>query len=137
VYQLGRFGAIPTDAAARDAFLSARRPLYGAVRALNQRCAEECTAYAVHAESMVYFAAGRFLGDWNGPASFARTLPPEADLGSLRDRLGRLGVRYLLVPVADRARVGLAGADAPGFRHVYGDRAADLYEVLADHPSSR
>lgn len=129
VYQLVRLGPMPADPAARAAFLTARRPLFAAVTAVNERCGDRCTMYAVHAEHMVYYAAGRFLGDWSGPASFARTLPPTADPALLRARLDRLGVDYLIVPVAFRSVIGLAGADGPGFRHVYGDAAADVYEL--------
>lgn len=128
-YQLVRLGPMPTSVEARTTFLTARLPLFAAVNALNDRCGAGCTVYAVHAERMVYFAAGRFLGDWNGPASFARTLPVDGDPRTLLARLERLGANYLLVPVASRRQVGLFGGDAPGFRHVYGDAAADVYEV--------
>ena len=78
---------------------------------------------------MVYFASGRFLGDWNGPASFARTLPRHPDPPMLLAALRRLGADYLLVPVASRGEAGLSGAEGPGFRRVYSDGAADVYEV--------
>jgi 4-amino-4-deoxy-L-arabinose transferase-like glycosyltransferase len=141
-YRLVRLGPIPTDGPAREAFLTRHRPLFPAVSFVNDRCDGRCTVYALHAEHMVYFASGRFLGDWNGPASFARTLPADGDPTVLLERLGRLGVDYLLVPVGARHETRVSGVDAPGFRLLYSDAAADVYEVSpragdVSSPSSR
>jgi hypothetical protein len=130
VLQLVRMGPMPSDADSRADFLSARLPLLPAVRALNERCRGRCTVYALHAEHMGDFSAGRFLGDWNGPASFARTVPPEGDPEEFRRRLRRLGVDYLLVPTAVRSAMPGSGADPPGFRRIYSDRASDVYAVV-------
>ena len=129
VYRLIRLGPLPADDGARTAFLATQRPLFSALNFLNDRCRDSCTVYGVHAEHMVYFAAGRFLGDWNGPASFARTLPEDGDAETFSRSLHRLGARYVLVPVGSRRETGLFGADAPGFRWIYGDAAADAYEL--------
>lgn len=133
-YELARLGWMPTDGVARAVFLAAQRPLFAAVNFVNDQCGPGCTVYAVHAEHMVYFASGRFLGDWNGPASFARTLAG-GDRAILLENLRRLGVNRLLVPVAARGETGLFGVDAPGFRHVYGDAAADVYAVSPEEAS--
>jgi hypothetical protein len=77
------------------------------------------------------FSAGRFLGDWNGPASFARTVPPDGDPEEFRRRLRGLGVDYLLVPRAVRSVMPGSGDDSPpGFRRIYSDRARDVYAVV-------
>jgi 4-amino-4-deoxy-L-arabinose transferase-like glycosyltransferase len=133
-FQLVRLGPIPIDGPARLAFLNERLPLFAAVSFLNDRCGERCTVYALRAERMVYFASGRFLGDWNGPASFARTVPADGDRDLLLARLRQLRVDHLLVPVEARREAGLSGADAPGFRLVYSDTAADVYEVSPKDP---
>jgi dolichyl-phosphate-mannose-protein mannosyltransferase len=129
VVQLVRLGPMPTDAATRADFLTARLPLFAAVRFLNERCGDACIVYALHAEHMVDFAAGRFLGDWNGPASFARTLPADGDPDEFRRRLRRLGADYLLVPTAVRGAIPVSSIEAPGFRRIYADRAADVYAL--------
>ena len=124
-----RFFCRGQDDAARTAFLAGQLPLFSALNFLNDRCRDGCTVYGVHAEHMVYFAAGRFLGDWNGPASFARTLPTDGNMQAFAERLHRLGVQYVLVPIRARREVGLFGADTPGFRRIYADGAADAYEL--------
>ena len=129
VAQLVKLGPMPTDATTRADFLTARLPLFAAVRFLNERCGDGCTVYALHAEHMVDFAAGRFLGDWNGPASFARTLSADGDPDEFRTRLRRLGADYLLVPVAVRSATRVSDVETPGFRRVYSDGAADVYAL--------
>ena len=129
VYRLIRLGSIPVERAERATFLAAQLPLFSAVNFLNDRCRDRCAVYGVHAERMVYFAAGRFLGDWNGPASFARMLPTDGDVRAFARRLHEIGVEYVLVPIGSRPHAGLFGADVAEFRRIYTDGAADAYAL--------
>ena len=131
-YRLGHLGAPPVGGAQRAAYLARQLPLYPAVEALDHLAGEGYTAYAVHAENMVYFATGRLLGDWNGPASFGRVLAAPRDAEALRRRLRALGASYLLVARAP----GLDPAADAGFeRHfvlVYSDPHARVYRIAED-----
>ncbi len=49
---------------------------------LNRTLGSRYTVWAVHAENLSYYARGRFLGDWAGPAGFARVL---SDLRGAQD----------------------------------------------------
>ncbi|HVF58393.1 MAG TPA: hypothetical protein VNJ70_01060 [Thermoanaerobaculia bacterium] len=131
-YRFGRLGAPPVGGAQREAYLARQLPLYPAVVALDRLAGQGYTAYAVHAENMVYFAAGRLLGDWNGPASFARVLAAPGDAEALRRRLRALDVSYLVVP---RGPGFAAGADAGFDRRfilIYSDPQARIYRLAED-----
>jgi 4-amino-4-deoxy-L-arabinose transferase-like glycosyltransferase len=98
-YRMARQGPLPVTAAAREAYLRRALPAYAAVAWLNRTRGSGYTLWALHAENLAYFAAGRFLGDWVGPASFGRVLAGARDAESLYRELRGLGVTHLLVPV--------------------------------------
>ncbi|HEX5760206.1 MAG TPA: glycosyltransferase family 39 protein [Thermoanaerobaculia bacterium] len=131
-WRVARLGAPPRDGAQREAYLARQLPAYRAVAVLNRLGGESATAYAVHAENMVYLAEGRLLGDWNGPASFARVLRAAGDPEALRRALRRLGATYLLVARGG----GFDPATVPGFERrfvrLYADRHASLYRIRED-----
>lgn len=129
-YRIARQGPLPVTAAERERYLERALPLYPAVRHLNRLRGREYTAYGVHAERMVYLAEGTWLGDWNGPASYARVLPALTDPERLRSVLGELGAGYLAVPRG----VGVEIPDTPEwrsrFRRVYADRRVEVFERI-------
>jgi 4-amino-4-deoxy-L-arabinose transferase-like glycosyltransferase len=133
VYRVARQGPPPVTVEARDTYLAARLPLYPALAWLNRTRGDAYTVWAFHAENMVYFADGGFLGDWSGLASYARVLagPPDAD--SLHRRLRELGATHLLVPTG----AVLSGLDDAALRRrfelVYQDAAARIYALDGSH----
>lgn len=108
-YSIGRLGPLPVTPREREVYLTRRLPLYPALAWLNRTRGSDYTLYALYAENMTYFAAGRFLGDWNGPASFDRVLAAARDAESLHRELRRLGATHLLIP----ARGALGQAVVP------------------------
>jgi hypothetical protein len=129
-YRLGRLGPLPTSPAARDRFLATTLPLYPAIRHLNVSRGGAYRLYAFHAENMRYFAAGEVVGDWNGPASFARMLPLAADPPALHAELLRHRVDHLLVPRASGPPLPRGDREfARRFEPVYEDAAAQLFAL--------
>lgn len=130
VWQIRRMGALPVTAQQRIEFLSRRLPAYPAIRYVNRTRGSDYTIYAFHAENMVYFAEGRFLGDWFGPASFEKVLRSGATPEALYSKLRAFGVDYLLV-VEERAPP--LPFDTPQFtkrfRVVYSDPNARVFAL--------
>jgi hypothetical protein len=81
----------------RERYLERRLPHYGAVKALNARHGSGYSLYAFGAESMAYFARGRFRGDHYGPFAFTHVLE-SARVEGLPETLRRMGATHLLVP---------------------------------------
>jgi hypothetical protein len=131
-WQIQRLGALPVTAQQRNEFLSRRLPVYPAIRYMNRTRGRDYTMYAFHAENMVYFAEGRFLGDWFGPASFEKVLSSGATPEALHSTLRALGVDYLLV-VKERAPP--LPLDSPQFtkrfRVVYSDPHTRVFALAA------
>ncbi len=93
-----RRGPLPTTPAARRAFLLVNVPGYGAVEFLNQHAPRGSAAYGLHLERLIYYADGVWLGDWGGPARFARVLPLLGDRSALEQLLRELGAQYFAAP---------------------------------------
>jgi hypothetical protein len=134
-YRLARQGPIPMTPVSREAYLARRLPLYRAISWLNRTQGRGYSLYALYAENMVHFADGRFLGDWNGRASFERVLGGTRDGQTLHRKLRRLGVSHLLVPTQgfeSGSPIALPFAEAElrrGFQLVYQDAGARLYAL--------
>jgi Dolichyl-phosphate-mannose-protein mannosyltransferase len=134
-YRIQRQGPPPVTAERREAYLARALPVYPALAHLNRTRGSGYTVWALYAESMVYFAEGRFLGDWVGPASFPRVLAGARDAGSFHGALRRTGATHLLIPT----RLANGGAVTPPvpedaafrrwFRLVYRDPGARVYEL--------
>lgn len=125
IYRLYRLGPPPVTSEGRERVLTAQRPLYPAIAWLN-RTAGPVTFYAVHAELMVDYASGTMLGDFFGPASFARMEARIRSTGSVAAALDAVGASYLLVPEQDEFWNGQASRD-PQLTRVYADGQATLY----------
>ncbi len=132
LYRVAGEGPPPVTAAARERYLMRELPLYPAIARLNALGGRDAAAYGVFAERMVYFAQGRLLGDWNGPASFARVLPAARDAEELRRTLRRLGVSYLLVPAGREFGLPSTPEFRRRFAPLYADPHARLYRVAED-----
>ncbi|HEX7184205.1 MAG TPA: glycosyltransferase family 39 protein [Thermoanaerobaculia bacterium] len=129
-YRVVRQGPVPVTAEERDAYLARELPLYPAVRFLNRTRGSDYTVYAFHAENMVYHADGVFLGDWSGPARFARFVPLVNDPEALYRELRHVGADHLLI--VEGRGVALPVDDAAfrkRFRRVYSDGASEVYEL--------
>src|SRR6202521_1006020 len=92
-----RRGAIPCDAAARESYLRRQLPGYGALSWLNAVHGRRYSVYGLWAENLRYYATGRFLGDWYGPAPFAAALRAAGRPADLRAFLVTAGADHLLV----------------------------------------
>ena len=130
-------GVPPVGDAERDSFLSRQFPAYRAIEVLNKAFGTRFTVYAVHAENLVYCAEGTLLGDWTGPASFARVLPLAGKPPELFCKLRELGAGYLLV-MKGQLDFPLAKADPEfslRFRRIYEDETSELFALSsADMP---
>lgn len=130
IYRFHHLGALPLTPAAREAYLRRWQPCYPAVAFLNRTLGSGYTVWAAHAESMSYYARGRFMGDWAGPAGFARVLDDLKGPQDLHDRLRRLGAGYLLIP--GQVTPLVFPEDALGqswFQPVYADPGARVYKL--------
>jgi hypothetical protein len=91
------------------------------------------TIYVCGGEQLKYYARGRFLGDFNGPYSYARILGDAHDTATIGASLRRIDARWFLV--AKRAC-------APPLRNggmdlAYEDAAAELWRVYPRSASRR
>lgn len=129
LHRIGREGPPPVTAAEREHYLAREIPGYSALQFLNRVQGARYTAYGVHAENLVYYAEGRLLGDWNGPAGFRRVLPAMKDPDVFHRRLRELGVDYLLRFRAGQSSLPSGLSWRRRFRRIYADGAAEIYEL--------
>jgi len=129
-YRFHHLGALPLTPAAREAYLARWQPCYPAVAYLNRTLGSGYTVWAFGAENMHYYARGRFLGDWLGPARFDRVLSNLRGPQDLHGRLLRLGAGYLLIP--SQANLLTMPEDAAwqaSFQPFYADSEARVYKL--------
>jgi hypothetical protein len=130
-YRLYRAGPPPHSEAQREAYLARELPMYRAVRWLNERWGPRYALYALGAENMMYFAAGRFMGDWNGPARYSSMPPVTGDPEMLSLALRRLGADHLLLPNSpSMAQATARPVFRQHFRLIYRDEAARVFSLL-------
>ncbi|MEA2695662.1 MAG: hypothetical protein QOJ16_5049 [Acidobacteriota bacterium] len=130
LYRLHHLGPLPLTPAGREAYLARQQPCYPAVASLNRALGSGYTVWALHAENLSYYAQGRFLGDWIGPAKFDRVLANLRGPRDLHDRLRRLDAGYLLIPSS--VHLLPLPEDSSGqrwFQPVYADSAARVYRL--------
>jgi hypothetical protein len=133
LYRLARQGPIPVAAQARERYLAGRLPLYPALRFLNRTRGHDWVAFGFHAQNMEYFADGRLLGNWNGPAPFHRLLRLVPQPAAFHRALRQLGVSVLLV--FPEGGVALPEGDAAFralFRPLYADARARMYLLVPE-----
>ena len=126
-YRIARQGPPPATEGERELYLTRKLPLYPAVRHLDRISS---VAYAFHAENMKYFHEGALYGDWIGPESYRRFLPLVEKQELLHRELRKLGATHLLMSKSPRAvRPPQAAEWHRRFRRVYGDPAAEIFEL--------
>lgn len=129
-YRIWLQGPVPATAQAREEYLVRQLPVYPAVRSLNRSLGSRYTVYAFNAENMTYFADGRFLGDWNGPARYARLIPHLNDPAALWQELRTLGADHFLIAKGTGVHLPVDDPAFPRlFRQIYSDSAADVYAL--------
>jgi 4-amino-4-deoxy-L-arabinose transferase-like glycosyltransferase len=128
-WRIARQGPVPATAAARERYLASSLPVYPAVRFLNRNRGRAYAVYALHAENLAYFARGRFLGDWNGPAAFGELLPLLHDPAALHAKLRALGADHLLLVRGKDYRLPEDPAFRRLFREVYADSRARVFAL--------
>jgi hypothetical protein len=129
VFRIEREGPLPVTPPERRLYLDRKVPGYGALDHLNRLRGRSYTVYGLYTESLVYYAEGTLLGDWNGPARYASVAPGIKDPEALHRRLRELGADYLLV-LREQGRLLPAGPEwSRLFPRVYSDAKADVYEV--------
>lgn len=134
-YRIQRQGLPPVTEEGREVYLARRLPSYPALAYLNRTRGNGYTVWSLYAENMLYFAAGRFLGDWVGPASFPRVLAGAQDAGSFHGALRRVGATHLLIParLADGREITPPFPEDAEFRRwfrlFYRDPGARIYEL--------
>lgn len=87
----------PVRAEDRDDYILKFLPYYSAVRYLNRTKGNDYALYSLGFSNMAYFADGRFLGDWFGPAGHFKLLPHLSHPEELYQELHKLGVDYFMV----------------------------------------
>jgi hypothetical protein len=128
--EVKRRGVPPASSQARDRYISSRFPIYPAIAYLNQRSGSGYSLYAFYAENMVFFAQGRFQGDFFGPANFARVLEAGRTPQELWRTLRALGADHLLLPVSNPPPIQIDDPEFPRlFRPIYADQAARVYTL--------
>ncbi len=134
-YRLAVQGPPPVTASQREQYLARALPVWPALRFLNRTRGSGYTVYALHAENMIYFADGRFLGDWYGPARYDRVIPLLPDPDALWRELRRLGADHLLVVEGKGVHLP---EDAPAFRRrfhpVYSDGMSEVFALAPYSP---
>jgi hypothetical protein len=158
-------GVIPTDAEERDVFIndhvaqsaplnvtdldSSLRPAYlsrhfakhqssyPAYQLLNKRKGSNYTLYGLYDENMAYFAQGKFIGDWTGPARYANLQHNLTDGKTLYQFLKGYNVTHFLVGM-HRVPLLLPQDDffRDHFRPIY-DREVALYELIDEQDIHR
>ena len=134
-YRIWAQGPVPVSVAARERYLERQLPAYPAVRFLNRSHGHRSTVYALRAENLFYYAEGRFLGDWNGPARFGLVMPLLGQPEALWRELRRLGADHLLVVYGVVAPPVDDPAFRRRFRRVYFDAAAEVWELTGSPPA--
>jgi len=126
--EIKRRGPPPVSSEARDRYLSKQLPIYPAISFLNHTAGPRYSLYAFSAENMVYFAEGRFQGDFFGPANFEKVLRAAATPRELSQTLRGLGADHLLLPAMRAVPLPVSDPGFPQFfRPIYGDPAARVY----------
>lgn len=129
LYHLHRLGPLPMSKAARERFLGDRLPAYRALRFLERTRGSAASVYAFYAENHVYYAPGRFQGDWGGIAPFDEMLKRGRTGDLLADELRARGVTHLLTVVAGEPPLPRDEGFARRFRPVYDDGKSRVWEV--------
>jgi 4-amino-4-deoxy-L-arabinose transferase-like glycosyltransferase len=122
LWRLMHLGLPPVDAPARNALLTSRLPGYAALTR-----AGESRVYVCGAEQLNYYAAGRILGDFTGPHSYARVIDGTGAgaASTVAQRLRERRIDYLLIEKRHCHRP----AEMKELQLTYDDGVAELWRV--------
>ncbi len=96
-YKIHKQGWPPIGAEQRTAYLARQVEGFWAIQTMNQLAGRNYTVYTLYGENLRYYAEGRFLGDWFGPARFSSIEAKLGDAGALAGELGDLGACFFLI----------------------------------------
>jgi hypothetical protein len=122
-------GPLPWSAAAREAVQRRHLPGFAALQEVGRRHGNESTVYGLNLESLAFYAPGRYLGDWFGPARYAKLRPSLGSGEALYGQLRLLGADHLLVPRAQIAGMPHDAAFGAHFQVEHADDGAVLWEL--------
>jgi hypothetical protein len=126
-------GLPPTTESTVRAYLVNHVLCYEGLAYLNDRLGSSYTAYGWECESANFYASGKYMGDWFGPAGYFRVFDgvsnPPIQTALLASRLRALGVTYLIVPNRLGIDPGKMTADGH-FRLVSSSDGTDVFQLL-------
>ena len=120
---------LPFDNAHRIAYLNSRLPLFTTVSTFS--VLPPGKIYGLEMENMQYFANGRMIGDWFGPARYEDFRLSRTSGESMYQHLNRLGVTYLAVDLKNTIHFELP-TDASFNRHfqnIFTDGTGAIYKL--------
>lgn len=129
-------GVPPSTREARNRYLERHITSFRTLQFLNDLKHSGYTLYAMHGEDMRYFADGRVMGDWFGPARFSLIQSKFGDGQALYTELRQLKADYFLVRL-DRVTAPLPDDEffRSHFKFVYAEPSIQLFE-LTEQPVS-
>jgi hypothetical protein len=131
------WGPPATTAAERARYLLRHRPSISAYEFLDAARGRDYAVYAYHDQCMTYYANGRFMGDFFGPARYAAVEACWDDGETLYRTLRGLGATHFLVSsLYEKARLPSNDAFHARFRLVYAKANVALFE-LSEAPLRR
>lgn len=122
---------LPTDQQQRDVFLSQQLDTYPIYKFLNEQRGKNYKVYAYFDSNMAYYADGKFMGDWFGPARFQDVLDNMQSGETLFRKLKDLEADYFLVRTNGELKATLPNDDffRANFKPVLITPQAVLYEL--------
>jgi hypothetical protein len=127
-------GPPPASAAAVDAWLDRRLPMYRALLFVNEHRGPG-SFYALYGERLHYFGGARQLGEYNGPYRYDAIAPLLDRPRSLARRLRGFGADTVLLSIATVGPAAIEGlAASPDFRLVYRDEEAVVLAIVGPRP---
>jgi 4-amino-4-deoxy-L-arabinose transferase-like glycosyltransferase len=95
--QRSLFGGVPVTEQQRHAYYQRWLPTYPAYQFLNQQEGRDYALYVFLDENMAYFADGKFMGDWFGPARYQNIFDHQDDSQSLLQVMQDLNATHFLM----------------------------------------
>jgi 4-amino-4-deoxy-L-arabinose transferase-like glycosyltransferase len=120
-------GPLPFDAAARAEVQRAHLPGFAALAEAGLRHGRDSVVYGLDLASLTYYAPGRYLGEWFGPARYAKL--DFASGEALFSELRRLGADHFLAARDHLATLPRDPTFAAHFRVEHEDEGAVLWEL--------
>jgi hypothetical protein len=97
----GLIAPLPTTVKQRYLYLEKQLPAYPAIEFLNGTRGNKYALYALGDTQLAYFADGKFMGDWFGPARFSDFVGKLTQPSALYQALKSLGANFFLIDERD------------------------------------